>query len=138
MNTPDIHTVVAELATLGITTVADEPMYDDDSDDFCSLTIDPQHLADSNADGMSVGWDADNGWTFDMWCDPPSPGGPCHLDVDKTAGPREVAEMVKAVLDGTVDTFRAVCLCWGGRPSSECAVHRDEYLRGYTARRTTT
>jgi hypothetical protein len=125
---PDIHAVVAELANLGITAVADEPMYDDDSDDFCSLTINPQHLADSDADGMAVGWDADNGWTFDMWCDPPSPGGPCHLDPAEPAGPREVAAQVKAILDGAIDSFRAVCVCWGGRPAHGCRVHQAEYL----------
>ena len=129
MNTPDIHAVVAALATFGITAEADEPMYDDGSDDFCGLSIDPQHLADSDASGMHVGWDADNGWTFSMWCDPPGGGGgPRHLDLDKAAGTHEVAAQVKAVLDGTVDTFRAVCLCWGGLPASECRVHQNEYL----------
>lgn len=129
MNTPDIHAVVAELAALGIAAEANEPMYDDDSDDFCSLTIDPQHLADSDAVGMCVGWDADNGWTFVSWCDPPSGGdNTCYLESAESAGPRELAERVKAILDGTIDTFRAVCCCWGGRPSSECSVHQAEYL----------
>lgn len=122
-----IDDVVDALADLGISANADDDLNEDD--DICGLSIDPQHLADSDATGMHVGWDADNGWTFSTWCDPPGGGGgPCHLDLDKSAGPNEVAAQVKAILDGTVDTFRAVCLCWGGQPASECRVHQSEYL----------
>jgi hypothetical protein len=124
VTTPDIHAVVAELAAVGITAEASEPMADDD--DFCSLYINPKHLVDSDAVGMCVGWDADNGWTFADWCDPPSGGdNTSYLDPAEPAGPREVAERVKAILDGTVNEFRVlpVCPCTGPYPEASCHLH---------------
>jgi hypothetical protein len=126
VTTPDIHAVIAELASLGITAEASEPMADDGSDDFCSLYIDPRHLLGSDAVGMCVGWDGDNGWTFADWCDPPSASdNTSYLDPAEPARPREVAERVKAILDGAVDEFRPipVCPCTGPHPEASCHLH---------------
>jgi hypothetical protein len=123
-----IDNVVDALAALGISANADDDLNEDD--DFCGLSIDPRYLIDSDAEGMHVGWDADNGWTFTDWCDPPTGGdNTSYLDPADPAGPREVAERVKAILDGTVTEFRAACVCYGDQKSTQCSLHGLDYVR---------
>ena len=84
-----------------------DPVDEDNDTPAYGMEVAPEALTDSDADWMTFDWDAVNGWTMTVGCDP-GPDRSVLLDVADPFDAPAVAECFRKVITGEVDEFRGL------------------------------